>query len=258
MPYGLLSDTIDDDPRLLAAGRLLGREGYCRAMAVWIQAICHCRRHNTDGVLSRDAADWFRPSPKVVLDALGAFVTTGLVEPVEAGWRIRSWHNYYDPAPVIAERKGARRAKRRTKRAAHDAEPSRARPRARRATDTDTVRTPSDPDPEKTSTPTTTTGAAAGGGVDVASELEAEALWRGQWAAKYPDEPQQYRPIDLTRLRALGQQLGAVELAARIGRYLGNDGPSLASRHHPLRFFVQDVAEYAHDNASTGSFEDAV
>ena len=70
------------------------------------------------------------------------------------------------------------------------------------------------------------------------------ALWRRLWEHRWPEGICRTSHAELTELERLVAQFGAVDVTARIGRYLARLDAELVRRMHPLGIFLQQVNEY--------------
>ena len=102
---------------------------------------------------------------------------------------------------------------------------------------------------ETTTTTTTTEQQIRTGGVlsrteDGPNTEHPPALWRQLWERRWPDGICRTSARDLAELERLVAQFGAVDVTARIGRYLARPDAELVRRMHPLGIFLQQVNEY--------------
>ena len=79
---------------------------------------------------------------------------------------------------------------------------------------------------------------------DGATTEHPPALWRRLWEHRWPDGIYRTSARDLAELERLVAQFGAVDVTARIGRYLARPDAELVRRMHPLGIFLQQVNEY--------------
>ena len=70
------------------------------------------------------------------------------------------------------------------------------------------------------------------------------ALWGRLWEHRWPEGICRTSHAELTELERLVTQFGAVDVTARIGRYLARADAELVRRMHPLGIFLQQVNEY--------------
>ena len=76
------------------------------------------------------------------------------------------------------------------------------------------------------------------------TEESPPALWRRLWEHRWPEGICRTSHAELTELERLVAQFGAVDVTARIGRYLARPDAELVRRMHPLGIFLHQVNEY--------------
>ena len=132
MGWMFIDDAFTDSPRLLRAGKLIGRLGRSRAMTAWFDVLTYSRKHLCGGRLELDLVEDIVDDVhrERVIDAL---VKVGLWDRPNGDGSIRicGYEDYYGDDEASRRQLDARRKERRKARDRKLRKPSRAGSRAR-------------------------------------------------------------------------------------------------------------------------------
>lgn len=112
-----VDDGMPQHPKVVAAAARLGANGLGRVLAVWVEAMCYCNRHLTDGLVTNDVAATLK-SDKNPIEILRVFAqkSVRLAHRTRDGWQMHDYHEYQpSKAEVEKKRKKERDRKRRVR-----------------------------------------------------------------------------------------------------------------------------------------------
>lgn len=106
-----IDDKLPRHPKVLEAGRLIGKNGAGIALALYIAADCYCAEHLTDGALTAEAIgamSFLVRQPHAIAEAL---VAVKLFERNGNGYRIHDYHDYNPTAATVKDKLARDRAR---------------------------------------------------------------------------------------------------------------------------------------------------
>lgn len=95
---------LPDHQKLTQAALVLGRDGWARALGVYVAGLCWSGRNTSDGFLPRHTVDGFRQVTNP-LSVAGALVKVGLWEDAPNGFQIHDYADYQIDAATVKEKR---------------------------------------------------------------------------------------------------------------------------------------------------------
>jgi hypothetical protein len=102
----ILYDDLPNHPKILKAGKIIGRDGASRALAMYVAGLCYARKWFTDGFLPDHFVDKFVQDsrPVSVAQALSSR-SVHLWHRARGGYRINDYHDVNPPAEKAKRQK---------------------------------------------------------------------------------------------------------------------------------------------------------